>query len=113
VAKNTVFRLPDPVPATVKIRVRLSTALSSGSSIFIDHLALTPATQLYTGGPYAAIFSGATDFEIDDKWSLTVTNAQAGAFQTLFDRLFDMRSKGLLLPSATGAAETIDDALIG
>lgn len=113
VAKNTVFRLPDPVPATVQLRIRLSTALSSGSSAFVDHLAFAPATQLYTGGPYAALFSGATDWELDDKFGVTVTNAQAGAFQTLFDRLFDMRNKGLLLPSATGAAETIDDALIG
>lgn len=113
VAKNAIFRLPDPVPSTVQLRIRLSTALSSGSSAFVDHIAFAPATQLYTGGPFAAMFSGATDWELDDKFGITVTNAQAGAFQTLFDRLFDMRTKELLLPSVTGGTETIDDALIG
>jgi hypothetical protein len=113
VAKSAFFRLPDPVPATVRLRIRLSTALSNTSSIFIDHLALAKSTPLYTGGPYVAFFSGATDWELDDKFTLAVANDFRGALATLCERLFSLRDKGIWLPSATGAAETIADSLLG
>jgi len=39
-SKSTVFRLPKLVPSTLKIRLRMSTALSTGSNLFVDHLAM-------------------------------------------------------------------------
>ena len=47
----------------------------------------------------------------DARVVISVVNTREGAFQELFDRLFQLPQK--LLPSATGGAETIDDALIG
>lgn len=112
VAQTAVFRLPEPVPGTVKIRLRLSTALSNTSSVFIDDLLFGPAmTQVYAAGPYVALVRGDTNFAVDDAFVITVTNAREGEFQELFDKLFQLPTK--LLPSATGGSETIDDSLIG
>lgn len=117
VAKSVVFRTPRSLPSTVKLRVRISTALSGGSNLFIDRMALTPASVLYPGGPVAAIFSGQTTakFIAGDGFVLTTTNDYGGAsnlstFQQLFERLFGMRALGLLLPS--NGAPTIADTLI-
>jgi len=118
VAKNGVFRTPRVLPPIVYLRIRISTAVSAGTSIFIDHAALVQMQELYAGGPSVAIFSGKSPFTkggdqvAADEFTLTVANDRAGEFQEWFDRLYDMRAKGLLLPSDTGGAETIDDALI-
>lgn len=109
---STTFRLPAVLPSTVKLKVRLSTAIDSGKSVFIDRVALTPMTQLYAGGPYVAVASGATDMVLNDAWTIAVTVSSTGAIQKAFDRMFNMRSLGLQLPSATGAAETLDDAMV-
>lgn len=115
VAHGGSFRLPKAAPSTVKLRVRLSVALSAGSNCFVDHLALATGTLLYPGGPYASMFSGATAFIAGDHFTLTTTNDRASAtynstFQTLFDRLFGMRQYDLLLPSS--GAPSIADTLI-
>lgn len=110
-AHTAAFRLPEPVPATVHIRVRLSAAVSSGSSLFIDDLIFGPAmTQMYTGGPYVALVRGDTDVAVDDRFTAAVTNTRDGKFQELFDKLF--QRPDLLLPSDTGGTETIQDSLI-
>jgi len=109
-----VFRLPEPIPDTVTLRIRLSTALSNTSSVFIDEACFVEATQLYAGsGPYVAIFAGADDFALEDEFLVQVVNARAGALQEMCDQFFDTAEAGLLIPSATGAAETIADSLIG
>lgn len=106
------FRLPDPLPSTIKLRIRTGTAFSGGGTVYLDHLILAEAQQLYDGGPYMAVFSGNAPFELDDKITLTLTNDYRGEFQTKFQRNFDMIGLGLYLPSATGAAETIADSLV-
>lgn len=118
VAKNGVFRMPRVLPTAVYLRIRVSTAISGGTSVFFDHAALAAMTSLYTGGPAAAVFSGKLPFTkgsaqiAPDKFTITVTNDRAGEFQEWFERLFAMAAKGLILPSDSGGAETIDDALI-
>lgn len=112
---NGVFRLPKAVPAGVKIRVRISTAMSGGSTLYIDHLAMAAVSDPYRGGPGVAVFGGSVPFAELDGWSVAVTNDRGGAslngtFQALFDRLFDMRGKRLQLPS--NAVPTIADTLI-
>jgi hypothetical protein len=107
--------LPRVLPATVRLRVRVSTAISSGTNIFIDRLAMGTISALYTGGPGAAIFSGNVPFIQGDGWNVTTTNDRGGSsnmgtFQALFDRLFNMRALGLLLPSS--GLPTIADTLI-
>ena len=119
---NGVFRTPNQMPATLKLRLRLSTALSNGVNFFMDQFAMGPMTLLYTGGPSLSIFAGSINwiaggaYPTPDTWRLTVTNNRAGAsnqatHQTNTDRLLNMRANDLLLPSTTGAP-TISDSLI-
>jgi len=105
---TAVFRLPDPLPNVIKMRIRCDAALGSGNEVLVDDVIMTDMVQLYTAGPYFACIRGATDFGLDDFWTATITNDRAGTFQTLFDRFYNLPEK--LLPS--GAA-TISAALIG
>ncbi len=79
---------------------------------------------IYAGGPYVSVFRGSADLInyqvyplLGDIWTLAVTNNYGGHtadinFQTAFNRLFDMASLGLVLPSASGGGSTISDTLI-
>jgi hypothetical protein len=114
-AKNGVFRMPKLVPSTVKIRLRLSTALSVGSNLFIDRMSMGSGTQAYPGGPGLWVFSGNTKFVVNDFFTLTTTNDYGGAtnlstFQWLLDRLLGTRQLGILFPS--NGAPSISDTLI-
>lgn len=113
VAKGAVFRLPEPVPATVTLRVRLSAALSAGSNLFIDQMAMQAAAQLTSNPgdtPYYAVFSGAANWSLRDLLSIAVTNNRACKWQQAFDQLFDDRASGFLLP--TSGSTLINDSLI-
>lgn len=119
VAKNGSFRTPRILPPIVYLRIRISTAVSAGTSVFIDHCAMAKMTEVYNGGPFVAVFSGKTDFTagdganvLPDGFTITVTNSRAGEFQEWFNRVFSMADKGLLLPSASTSSETQADSLI-
>lgn len=117
-ARSGVFRTPRVLPPIVFLRVRISTAVSNTTSVFLDEVALAEMRELYSGGPYAAAFSGAVPLSPGDssnpadEFEIEVSNGREGAFQEWFHRVFDMAAKGLLLPSNGGGSETIDDALI-
>ena len=119
-----VFRLPDPKPAEVTFRIRLSTALTSGRSVFFDHLALAEMRQPLSNDPgatpFLAIFSGASPFTLDDYsgggdgtrvFKVATTNDAASEWQRAFNRLYLTSEKGLLLPVA--GSNLINDSLIG
>lgn len=111
VPHNGWFRTPAVLPSTgFRLRVRFSTAFTSGTNVFIDNLALTPGFTLYTGGPQLAIFSGSPNFIIGDTFTAAVTNSYNSGWQKLADRLFGMKALGLQLPS--GGSPTIADSLI-
>lgn len=101
VSGGVFFRMPAVVPPVVYLRIRISTAVTTGRSIYFDHAALTQATELYRGGPLAAVFSGATSFVKGDTWALAMTNDRAGVNQENYNRCFSMAQLGLLLPYAT------------
>lgn len=112
-AVNAVFRTPRILPANgVKLKLRASTAISSGTTTFIDRCSFTPMTNTYPGGVAIAIFSGATALATNDKWTLAVTNTWGG-FQREFQRLFKMAGTGglgLVIPFA--GSNNISDSLI-
>jgi len=120
VAKNVVFRLPEPVPAAVYLRIRLSTAVSTGSVIFIDSMAMVEMQQPSRDAgrvPYIAVFSGSTGWSTDDgnpnltnTFKIECTNDRASDWQKLFDRFFDTGADGFILPSA--GTTLINDSLI-
>jgi hypothetical protein len=105
------FRTPAILPAVLRLRVRLSTAIDNGKSVFVDRLAFHAPQQLYTGGPYASVFSGANKLISGDSWTVALTNTY-GRFTYWFERMFGLRALGLVLPSATPGAETVLDSLI-
>lgn len=111
-----VFRTSRSVPSGVKVRVRLTTALSTGTDLNIDRVVLTPLLAPYQGGPGLALVSGSAPFAAGDVFTLTMTNDRASAtynatFQAFFDRAFGMRALGLQLPSVA-SSETQADTLI-
>lgn len=106
------FRTPTNMPTTVKLRIRLSTAMTAGSNVFINYLAVTPATQLYVAGPYMAAFRGDTDVVFGDRWTNAVTNDRAGLIQQFFEQAFGMSDLGLILPSNSAGGESIADSLV-
>lgn len=105
------FVTPKDMPSTYKIRIRVSTALTSGESIFVDDVTFTEATELYPGGPRVSIHAGPTDFIVGDRANLTISNDGLGEFQQWFQRVFGMRDLGLQLPSDSGGTEAISDYL--
>lgn len=112
---SVVFRTPRVLPAVLAIRIVTTTLISAGTNVFIDNMALAPVSQLYPGGPGAAIFSGVTPFINGDGWYATMTNNRdsatfMGTFSAMFDRFFGMRALGLILPY-TGTTN-IPDTLI-
>lgn len=116
VSHSVVFRLPNNPPTTMWFRYRMSTALT-GANIRMDSAALAQMNAMYTGGPAFVVFSGATPFVGGDGWSVVNGNDQGGAtfcatFQTGFQRLFDFRSLGLLLPSNTTPTVGAENTLI-
>ena len=115
--QQRVFRLPKTPPAVLKLRLRLSTALSAGTNLYIDQLCLSPMAEMYPGGPFVSVFAGNVPFAFNDGWIVAATNARGGAsfnatFQALFERIFGMSQLGLVLPSVTGGTETLPDTLI-
>lgn len=104
-----VFRTPAVLPSQVFFRIRISTAVSSGSSIFLDEAYFGPIDELYTDGPLLAIFDGATDFELNDRITLTTANNRAGDIHEWMDRIFSLRENRLIFPTTVAGMETIND----
>lgn len=112
-AANGVFRLPAAPPATLRLRLRVSTALS-GADVLVDDVCLTPMVNTYPGGPRLAVFAGATPFQAGDGWTVTTTNDRGGAdngatWQTLFLRLTG--DPTFMLPSTSGVPTLPDDLI--
>ena len=103
------FETPAVMPATYYLRIKETTALTNTDVYYIDHMALAAAQQLYTGGPFLAVFTGSTNVVKGDNWTLTVANTYGG-FQQLFDKFFGTRQLGLLIPSS--GSPSISDSLI-
>jgi len=109
-ACNGFFHTPTTLPRAVYLRVSLTTALSTGTSLFLDELCMIAATRLYVGGPYLACFCGPLEFELEDEVTIAVSNGRQGLLHEWLNRLLDLRSKDLLIPTA--AVPTLDDSLI-
>lgn len=107
-----VLRTPATLPAAgVALALRLTQPLSSGATIRLDRLVLTPMVVPYAGGPGLAVVSGATPLSVGDAWEVSTGNDRLGRWQTLFDRYFGLSGAGLLLPTTPSGSSL--DALLG
>lgn len=108
-ARFFAFCLKPSEASPVYLRIRISTAVTAGTGIHFDDVFVAPGTELYDGGPFVAAFVGRT-VVAGDRWTLVATNNRDGLWQDWYDRIFEMRDKGLLLPTA-GSSE-IPESLI-
>ncbi|MCP4539920.1 MAG: hypothetical protein GY832_22500 [Chloroflexi bacterium] len=92
------FRLQKTVRQPVYLHISAQ-PFNYDESLYIGELAVVRGIELYSGGPFVAAFKGVNPAE-GDEYTLTSTNNRAGEFQEWFNRVFDMASKGLLLPAA-------------
>ena len=82
--------------------IKIVLASRTTGSILVDHLIVAPFDNF--AGNFFSIVQGRTNFQVDDKFTLTDTVSTEGIIQYWFYRL-----TGRYLPSVTGAAETISD----
>lgn len=114
-AYQGVFRTPQVLPTNQFLRMRLTTAINSGASCYIDKSSLGFFSQAYTSGPWLAVHSGNINFVASDYSSISISNAFAGGgnqttFQCLMNKLFSMQSNDLLLPSSAGGPTLVDSS---
>lgn len=110
---DAVFRTPTDMPDSTYLRIRISTAISNGTSVFIDEVCLVAMTQLYVGGISAAAFTGRQFWSVEDTIRLTVANDRAGVLNEYCNRIFALQSQELLLPTNRTGSESIADSLVG
>ncbi len=105
------FQTPAILPSSYYLRLHLTTAMSSGSTLYLDRVALAPMKQHYTAGPSYAVFSGSSNFYLGDFFTTTVANAHPNkSFVRFFQRAFNLPALGLRLPTA--GSPTLADTLI-
>lgn len=111
------FQTPAANPSTgYRLNIKFTTALSSGVSCYVGHVALTPGVQPYKGGPFISLFSGNPNFILGDSFSINVNNHYDSRWQKSLERLFGMRNLVLQQPYTqvpSSASPTIADSLIG
>ena len=107
-----MWNTPNDIPTGSKFVIELTTAITSGESIFIDDMCLFLMSQFgdTISGPYINLVTGSTAHTRGDKHVVTVTNDRAGTMQEHFDRLFGMYALGLQLPH--DPTPTISESLI-
>lgn len=111
-AQSGSFRTPTVLPPNVYLRIRISTAVSSGTSIFIDEVCFVPESEFYAGGPFLSAFTGPVAWETSDVATVTTTNDRAGALHEWCNRVFRLSDNRQLLYSNASGSETIADSLI-
>lgn len=111
VAYNGVFRTPSVLPSSgQRLEFKTTTAITNTSSVVLDDVAMTAMTSLYAGGPSVAAFAASTNAIKGDQWTSAVTNT-VGVFASWLERLFQLNSKGLIVPYDSGSP-TVGDALV-
>lgn len=123
------FQTPSVMPTNIRLSVKVSTKITTGSIVYIDFACLSqPSAQgngyggEYAGGPYIGVYRGSTDIinyasnTVGDRWTVAVANNYGGSsatilsFNMLFNQLFGMNDLGYILP--TSSTPSISDALI-
>jgi hypothetical protein len=106
---SAVFRTPRALPASYRLEIG-GTTIQSGHDIYVDHVALAPMIQTYSGGPFVAVFSGSIPFILNDGFGASITNNYASGWGTFLERMFNLNNLGLVFP--TSGSPTIADSLL-
>lgn len=102
---NYTIQFSPPIEITGDITLSLAalTLANTNDAVLIDNLVIVPCE--YFSGVAFAITSGPDKFLLGDEIIVTISNNNAGVFQTFFRKAF-----GIQLP--TDATPTISDALV-
>jgi hypothetical protein len=93
------FRLPAGTILPVYLRIAVTTTIPTGGILYVDEVAVGAGTEIYSGGPYLAAFSGRDASQEGDMWTLQISNTHDGSWQDFYQRAFNMADKELLLPT--------------
>lgn len=106
------FRTPPTLSQTTQyyLRFKCTTAISNTHVLYVDSAILAEMSPTYAGGPSVLFVDGSVPWKVDDKLTLAIANNYAGELHLWFERVFGIRSQGLLLPTA--ATGTEPDSLI-
>ena len=88
------------------------TTLAGGEEIYIDGVVVAEVVRVAPLSGGVVVLAGATQFRNGDHFNATWANNEAGLFAYWLDCMFRCYERGLVLPIATGGAETISDSLI-
>ena len=91
------MRTPAVMPAACYLELKTTTAIDSAKYVLIDSLAMTPMTQLYSGGPSVAVFAGATNVVVGDAFTVAISSTP-GLLGQWMERMFSLNSRGLVIP---------------
>lgn len=104
---NYTFQINPPIEITGDVVVTISSGFgvldATNDPVLIDNLVIVPCE--YFAGAAFAITSGPDKFLLGDQIIVTISNNNAGVFQTFFRKAF-----GIQLP--TDATPTISDSLV-
>ena len=115
---DATFVVGSKTPTTVFLRIMCNGTNQTGVTVELNRFVLTEMQELYDGGPYISLLGLDSDtLYSGQRIDITITKSLDGGgtftnntFQVLFDRLFEMSSKGITLPSST--VPTVLDSLI-
>ncbi len=115
-AYTGTFRTPAIMPETVSLRLKLTTPLTNGRSVYIDSASMGQFTELYSFGPSVAVHAGSIPFQIADYSYMNVQNSRGSGgtlntWQTVAFLLWGTAAFDLMLPSSS--VPTVSDALLG
>lgn len=104
------FRTSNDLPESVYLRLNCPTAIDASGVLCVDSIRMLTAAQFYSGGPYYCMFEGDTNFELNDTFTMAISNDYSGELQQWFDRIYDVRNFRRQLPHS--GTPTYADTLI-
>lgn len=118
VHKSGAFRMPSVVPGTVKLRLRITTAISNTHHLSVDNVIMQRMRPLTTDGttPYVAVFGGNVNWVIADgdpdisTFKIVTTNDWASKWRKFLERTLDLAAGGYSLPTSGGT--TLSESLL-
>lgn len=108
-----------PTQVNVEIRFHKASTFATGADntneVYVDHVHMSTAKQLYTSGPYYFAYSSTIPAVTGDLYTATVTIPSSGAAYPLrlvvgLDRLLNIRNLSPRIP--TSGSPTQDDSLV-
>jgi len=116
VAHSFNFRLPTVIPSTVRLDIKITTAVSGGN-LFMDWLSMAVPTSLYIGGPALCVFSNPAAPYVNgvtpDGYTVALSNDKGGAtywcanWQNFFWQLFQNSTYQLPYSGSPTIANTL------